>query len=241
MEKERHLIGVLGGMGPAATVDFVHKLIALTNAECDQDHLPLLIASIPDVPDRTAALLRHESSPETALVRYRMLLENAGARCIVMPCNTAHFWLDKLREGAQAEILSIIDAVVTQVKKMGVTRIGLMATDGTVTTGLYQKQLAQNHIDCVLPDKAQQEEIMRSIYLLKTGHLERATVIMEEQYQQLMMENISVVILGCTEIPVILATAIQKSPERFIDSNEALAHATIRWYEEKTGKRCLSC
>jgi aspartate racemase len=240
MANKFYLIGVLGGMGPAATVDFVNKVIALTGAASDQDHLPVLIASIPDVPDRTAALLHQGRSPVETLIRYRTLLENAGAQCIVMPCNTAHFWFDEVKKGSQAEMLSIVDAVVGEVKAANYQRVGVMATDGTMAAGFYQRQLERHRIDYVLPDEVQQKEIMRSIYLFKAGEPEEAMALMEKQYQQLAAKNVDGVILGCTEIPIILAAAIRENPKHFIDSNAALARATIAWYEEKMGRSYLS-
>ncbi len=103
------LIGVLGGMGPAATVDLFNKFVTFTAAQRDQEHIPLIISSIPDIPDRTDALMHHGHSPLPAMRDYMHKLEDAGAECIVIPCNTAHFWFNELKECCHTELLSIVE------------------------------------------------------------------------------------------------------------------------------------
>ena len=103
----KHTIGILGGMGPAATADMLEKFVELRHASCDQQHIPLIVSSIPDIPDRTACLLSGGPSPYRYLERYLHMLEDAGAECIVIPCNTAHYWFDDLQNVAKARMISI--------------------------------------------------------------------------------------------------------------------------------------
>ncbi|MDR1529871.1 MAG: amino acid racemase [Burkholderiales bacterium] len=241
MDTHSYLIGILGGMGPAATVDFMAKVIALTRASGDQEHLPLLVASIPNIPDRTAALTGTGVSPLPQLKTCLTMLETAGVQCVVMPCNTAHYWFSDLRASANAgtEMISIIDAVVDDALRKNVTRLGLLSTDATLLTNLYQKPLTWHGMTCLTPDAGGQKQVMKSINMLKVGDGEKAVMLMETQYRQLLARGAEKVILGCTEIPVILRKPLAQTPEFFIDSNAALARATIRWYEKKVGKELL--
>lgn len=108
------LIGVLGGMGPAATVDLFNKFVTFTAAQRDQEHIPLIISSIPDIPDRTDALMHNGLSPLPVMRDYMHKLEDAGAECIVIPCNTAHYWFKELKDACHIDILSIIDTTVDE-------------------------------------------------------------------------------------------------------------------------------
>ncbi len=109
------LIGVLGGMGPAATVDLFNKFVSYTVANRDQEHIPLIISSIPDIPDRTEALLNHGESPLPLMTDYLKKLESAGAECIVIPCNTAHFWFSELKKVCHVDMLSIVETTMKEV------------------------------------------------------------------------------------------------------------------------------
>lgn len=113
----KHTIGILGGMGPAATADMLEKFVELRSANCDQQHIPLIVSSIPDIPDRTACLLSGGPSPLHYLERYLHMLEDAGAECIVIPCNTAHYWFDDLRAVAKVDMISILDATLSEIPR----------------------------------------------------------------------------------------------------------------------------
>ncbi len=234
-----YLVGVLGGMGPAATADFMNKIIALTEAGSDQQHIPLLVSSIPDIPDRSDHLLNGGASPQPALIHRLHMLEKAGAACIAMPCNTAHYWYPQLKAAASADMLSIIDTAVAAIHEGGFSRIGLLATDATLATGLYQTELKRHGIDCVTPDAETQKAVMEGIYALKAGDLAKSRRCLETPCQYLQQRKVDAVILGCTEIPVILAEEAREKPAYFFDSNKILAQAVIRWYEGKTGKTRL--
>ena len=164
----KHTIGILGGMGPAATADMLEKFVELRSANCDQQHIPLIVSSIPDIPDRTACLLSGGPSPWHYLERYLHMLEDAGAECIVIPCNTAHYWFDDLRAVAKAEMISILDATLSDIPP-GVTRVGLLATNATLATGLYQKKMIAQGLALIQPEEAGQEQVMQAIYALKSG------------------------------------------------------------------------
>jgi len=166
-------------------------------------------------------------------------LEDAGAECIVIPCNTAHFWFNELKECCHTELLSIVETTINEVKNCGKSRIGLLATNATLYMGLYQKGIESLGLTCISPDSASQEKVMESIYCLKAGDAKRAQMLMNEQAQALFSRGAQVIVLGCTEVPVILAKAVKTSPEKYIDSTGSLVRAGIKWYEKRVGKNHL--
>ncbi|KNC93370.1 aspartate/glutamate racemase family protein [Trabulsiella odontotermitis] len=233
------LIGVLGGMGPAATVDLFNKFVTYATATCDQEHIPLIISSIPDIPDRTEALMHDGPSPLPVMRDYLHKLEDAGAECIVIPCNTAHYWFQELREVCHIDMLSIVDTTMNEVKVSGKIRIGLLSTNATLYMGLYQKGIESLGLSCICPGTAGQMKVMESIYSLKAGNLQYAQKLMLEQAGGLFSRGADIIILGCTEIPIILAEAIKKEPYKYIDSTASLVRAGIRWYENRMGETHL--
>ena len=226
----KHTIGILGGMGPAATADMLEKFVELRSASCDQQHIPLIVSSIPDIPDRTACLLSGGPSPWHYLERYLHMLEDAGAECIVIPCNTAHYWFDDLQAVAKAEMISILDATLSEIPP-GMTRVGLLATHATLATGLYQKKAMAQRLSLVQPEEDGQAQVMEAIYALKRGDKSAAQRLLFPQVGQLISRGAQVIIMGCTEIPLIVAGHEQEFSCRFIDSTASLVRAAIRWYE----------
>ncbi|MEQ5575251.1 amino acid racemase [Providencia huaxiensis] len=233
------LIGVLGGMGPAATVDLFNKFVSYTVANRDQEHIPLIISSIPDIPDRTEALLNHGESPLPLMTDYLKKLESAGAECIVIPCNTAHFWFSELKKACHVDMLSIVETTMKEVLATKKKNIGLLATNATMYMGLYQKNIENKRLNCITPDKKSQENVMESIYLLKSGNKKIAESIMKQQAEILFSRGAEIIVLGCTEVPVILENEINSYPDKYIDSTSSLVRASIHWYENRVGKQNL--
>ena len=230
----KHLLGVLGGMGPAATVDFLQKVIQHTQAGSDQQHIPMLVASMPDIPDRSASILRGGPSPLPALLERLALLEKAGATCVVIPCNTAHFWFEQLKAVTSMEMIQLIDVVADQALEKGFSKVGLLSTDATIATNLYQNALEKRGIECVLPNESLQKEMMEGIYLYKAGELSKAQKSFQEPYCYLQHLQVNAIILGCTEIPIILANEITQKKAYFLDSNDILAQVVVEWHKQKT-------
>ncbi|WP_082683168.1 aspartate/glutamate racemase family protein [Entomohabitans teleogrylli] len=228
----KHTIGILGGMGPAATADMLDKFVRLRKADCDQQHIPLIVSSIPDIPDRTACLMADGPSPFRYLARYLRMLEQAGAECIVIPCNTAHYWFDDLRAVARAEMISILDAALGEIPD-AVCRVGLLATDATLATGLYQHKARARGRELLYPQGAGQASVMQAIYALKAGDKPRAVELLFPQIHALINRGAQAIIMGCTEIPLIVAGEEARADCRFIDSTAALVRAAIGWYESR--------
>src|SRR5262249_49773384 len=146
------MIGVLGGMGPLATANFYEKVITYNRVAHDQEHVPLVIYAVPQVPDRTAALLQNGESPLPALRKGLAALIAAGAEAIAIPCNTAHAWYDELAAASRVPILHIVDAACHAAVRFAgpCATLGLVATAGTLTAGFYPRRLAAAGFNCVV-------------------------------------------------------------------------------------------
>lgn len=224
------LVGILGGMGPGATIDAMQKLIKNTPAYRDQDHIPMIAVSIPDIPDRTQCILQHSASPLGKMLQYMKILENAGAECIIIPCNTAHYWFNELKQQCNAEMISIIDVTCQAIRNTNTTRIGLLATTATVKARIYQDNLITDNIECYTPDAADQHQVMESIYAYKSGDITRAYSMLSPVKDRLFQAGVEKIILGCTELPLILEKEVKALPQHYVDATEELIKKTIEWY-----------
>jgi aspartate racemase len=175
-----------------------------TPATCDQEHIPLLVYSNPQIPDRTKAILGEGPSPVKALVESAQLLEKAGATFLAFPCNTAHYFLPEVEVRVSVPIIDMIEETAIEVEKAGVAKIGILATDGTIKTGIYQRALKRRGIEAEIPDEKRQLAVMEAIYGVKAGYdLKDAERILEPVLIY-MSERVDAVIAGCTELPMLL-------------------------------------
>ena len=227
------MIGVLGGMGPLATADFLRKLVAATPAERDQDHVPVLVYSLPQIPERVPAILGDGESPLPAMRAGVDVLVRAGAHCVAMACNTAYHWFDALVAACPVPILHIADAAVAELGDA--RRIGLVATAGTLHSGFYQQRLAAAAREIVLPDAAvEQELILPGIRLVKEARLREAGALFARALVDLHARGAERVILACTEVPVGLA-AVDSDPGTIaVDATDSLARACVAWWRTAT-------
>jgi aspartate racemase len=229
------MLGVLGGMGPAATVDFLAKLIRLTPAERDRDHVPVVVLSDPRVPDRIAPIMEGRGpSPLHALRQGIRTLEQAGARCIAIPCHTAHSWYDGMTVTARVPILHIADAVLAELARRGGPEdpVGLLATAATLKAGFYQARLEAAGYACVLPAADVTAScVLPAIALVKRNRATEAAPLLLEALRQLREVGARTVLLACTELPIALAAA--QDPPPCMDATEALARACIAWHRRQ--------
>ncbi|RSB25668.1 aspartate/glutamate racemase family protein [Enterobacter cloacae] len=230
MEK---IIGILGGMGPGATVDAFSKLVSHTPAKKDQEHIPVIISSLPGIPDRTECIINDGPSPLPGMLNSLRILEEAGASCIVMPCNTAHFWYEELKASTNATFLSIIDAASRKVLSDDSDSVAILATTATIRAGLYQKKLSGEGIKCIVPDEISQRKIMQSIMSYKAGDFILAFDLMAPYVRKLEDMGVSKFIMGCTEIPLILKELATKEENKFIDATDALINEAVKWFYEE--------
>jgi aspartate racemase len=224
------IIGILGGMGPAATADFYSKLVSMTPVHSDQDHLRTIIWSDPTIPDRTEALLGLGPDPTPWLLHGCRVLRKAGATVIAIPCNTAHAFVPRIADRVGLPIIHMIDEVARHLASLDppVRTVGLLATSGTVRAGLYRQWLGPVGIETVLPDPASQDgEVMAAIRAVKAG--ERgpdAAEPLRRAATRLIERGAQAIIAGCTEIP--LGLAPDAIPVPLLDPAVVLAQALIR-------------
>ena len=198
-------LGVLGGMGPQATNTFYQFMIDRTDAQSDQEHVNALILSDSGMPDRTAAILSGRKEREEVwrrLLDDAKLLEQAGCTCIAVPCNTSHFFLDRVQEYIGIPILHMIRETAQLLASQGLKRPGILATDGTIQTGLYQKEFSAAGIQAVTPSPEAQTLVMSLIYddvkAGRDGDPQKFAAI----HRDLLSQGCDCGVLACTELSV---------------------------------------
>jgi len=223
------IIGILGGMGPEATIDLFYKIIKSTPAEKDQEHLRIIIDNNPKIPDRTTAILGKGEDPLPALQETARNLEKAGADFIIIPCNTAHYYISQIQESVNIPILNMIEetAKETQKKVPSIKKIGLLASMGTYKTEIYHQHFKKFNIEVISPEEKDKEEVMKVIYAVKAGDLsEKVKKNIIQIAQKLIDKGAEAIIAGCTEIPLILKEG--DVPVPLIDPTKVLAEIAIQ-------------
>ena len=220
------LLGVIGGLGPMATAYFMELVTDMTDAATDQEHLQMLIYSAPSIPDRTRYILDNTSeNPLPEMLRIGNVLAQQGAQRIAIPCVTAHYFFEKLESGIPVPIINGVGETALHLKNHGITKVGIMATDGTVKSRVFHRELEKLGIEAVTPSAARQADVMRLIFDdIKAGKpvdMEKFEGIAEE----LRANGAQAIILGCTELSLIKrAHAIGAG---FLDAMEILAQQAI--------------
>lgn len=224
-EKEAKL-GILGGMGPQATQMFYQYVLDRTDASCDQEHLPAVILSDTGMPDRTQAILSGCTEPVfQRLLRDAQLLEQCGCTALAIPCNTSHYFADRLQQQVGVPILHMIRETARRLASQGRRRPAILATDGTVRTGLYQKECAAFGLSAIAPDPAIQALVMSIIY----DEIKRGERGSREKFAQidraLSAMGCDCAILGCTELSVF--RSYHSLPAFYVDAMEVLAEVAV--------------
>jgi aspartate racemase len=202
-------LGVVGGVGPAATVDFMDKVVRLTAARRDQDHIKMVVEQNPQIPDRTANLIGRGEDPTIALLATCMRLKADGADAVAIPCNTAHAYVDRIQPYLGIPIINMLTEVVRHIRSTqgDVQRVGLLATSGTVDTGVYRGVVEAAGLSLVVPEASMQAQVMDVIYGeqgvkagFTSGLCSRQLV---EAIAHLRARGAQVIVLGCTELPLV--------------------------------------
>lgn len=223
-------IGILGGMGPMATADLFQKIVALTDAAGDNGHIRVYMDSNASIPDRTAAILHGGEDPVPAMADALRHLEACGADCIIMPCNTAHYFLPRLEPLSRIPFLSMIRAAAGACRERfpGKTA-AVLATTGTLAAGLYQEALAAEGVPFLVPDGREQDALMEVIYRgVKAGAPPegyRKTLL--SVTEDLAGRGADHFLLACTELPLAFQALGLDLPH--IDPTEELARHAIRF------------
>jgi aspartate racemase len=228
------VVGVLGGMGPLATIDFMHKMLSATPAASDQDHVPVVVSSIPQVPDRSAAFRGEGVSPLAAMIASGQRLAHAGVGVVVIPCNTAHLWFDAVQSALQLPMLHLVDAALedaTAAAGAGAT-LGLLCTDATLASGLYMNRTPRGdtaaRVQWALPTASEMLElVMPGIAAVKAGALEQGGELLGAAAQALVRRGAQALVLGCTEVPLVLGPA--NVNVAVIDATASLARRAVAW------------
>jgi aspartate racemase len=221
-------LGIIGGMGPAATCDLMEKIIALTTASCDQEHLHILTDVNTNIPDRTAAILHGGADPLPELIRSGQRLEIAGAEFLIMPCNTAHYFYDGLAVQVGVPILHMPRLTAAVLQRAGVKKAAVLATDGTIQSGIYGKALEELGIQPLYPTSPHQAEIMRLIYDgVKARHIPLTDIPVGDIMDELSQRGAEKFLLACTELPI--AFAELGISENCLDPTRVLAWESVRY------------
>jgi aspartate racemase len=227
---EDRIIGILGGMGPEATADLYMEMIRLTPAEIDQDHLPVLIYSNPKVPDRTRAILAGGEDPLPTMLESAKVLEKGGAGIIAIPCNAAHYFLARLQEQLTIPVLNMLEETLLTFKaeRSQGKRVGLLATTGTVESGMYRNVFAREGVDVLVPEDGDQARVHAGIQTVKAGiHDQETRGMFHSIGASLVREGAQAVILGCTEIP--LSFEPREVDFLVLNPTRILAQAAVDW------------
>ena len=225
--EKRKLLGILGGLGPMASAYFYELITEHTAASCDQDHIDIILSSRATTPDRTDYIVgKSDKNPLPAMIADARSLEQYGATMIVIPCNTAHYFIDAVRDSVNVPMPSIITETVLHLKQNGFRKPIILATAGTISTNTYQRELEANGMDWAVPDEAGQKTLMDIIYgKVKSGVIPEPSELYAIT-DPLFAEGCDCAILGCTELSLI-GRKMTDDP-RIVDSLTVLAACAIR-------------
>lgn len=220
-------LGVLGGMGPAASAEFYVRLTSQTPATCDQDHLQVVVWSDPTVPDRSTSLLLGDDRPWPKLREGILGLKNAGCSHIVIPCNTAHLWYDRMLD-LGVPITHIVDSVAAEIELLNIKTVGILGTQGTIATGLYQNMLSKQGWHCIIPAEIELTKFVQpGINLVKAGNMSAAHDMFIPAIDHLINHGAQAIVLGCTEIPLAVTENSYKNIP-LINSIDSLVQAVLK-------------
>lgn len=221
----RRTVGIIGGMGPLASVDLMKKIIQFTPAGKDQDHIHIICDDYPQIPDRTAAIMGKGENPSPYMIESAQRLERAGADILAIACNTAHYFYDEIQHSVKIPVIHMPKEVANNIKANHYKKVGLIATNGTLKTDLYQQNLKALGIECTLPDPELQQIVMEGIYSIKAGDLKQGSSFISTVAANLVYLGVEVIVAGCTEVPLVLKTSKEW---KVIDSTEVVAKRVVQ-------------
>lgn len=219
-------LGIIGGLGPMATAYLLQLIIEMTDAKTDQEHLDVIVFDRPSVPDRTAHILdKTKPSPLPSMTATAKTLEQLGAGCLCAPCVTSHYFYKELSSSVSVPFLNMVEETAKELKTAGKQRPGILATTGTVSTGLFQKAFEKEGLQAVLPDEAGQALVMSLIYDdIKAGKPADPKKF-QKVSEMLYSSGCDCIVLGCTELSLIKKSAGLDG--RYLDALEVLAKRCV--------------
>lgn len=220
-------LGVIGGLGPMATAYFMELVIKMTKADCDQDHLDMIVYNCPGIPDRTQYILgQSKKNPLPRMLEVGQALQEQGADVIAIPCMTAHFFHDELEKNIGIPVIHGIRRTAECLQEAGVNTVGIMATDGTISSRIFQRELEALGMRAVVPEAEFQNRIMKMIYTdIKAGRMPAREEFMEIKEHLVSHQKAQAVVLGCTELS--LMKKAYNLGDGVIDTLEVLAKASL--------------
>ena len=220
-------IGILGGMGPMAAYDLGMKILTNTEASCDQENIPVILDNNTRIADRTAAILSGGEDPAAEMIKSARRLEQAGADLILMACNTAHYFYDEVSSSVRIPVLHMIRETVKVLENAGIRRAGVLATDGTRRSGIYDSAFRRAEIEAIYPSEEKQKLVMSLVYdYVKAARTDMSGIDVDSIVQELKSRGCGAIVLGCTELP--LVPELARAPGILsIDPTEVLARAAI--------------
>ena len=220
-------IGILGGMGPMAAYDLGMKILANTEASCDQENIPVILDNNTRIADRTAAILSGGEDPSGEMIKSARRLEQAGADIVLMACNTAHYFYDEVSSSVQIPVLHMIRETVKVLENAGIRRAGVLATDGTRRSGIYDSAFRRAEIETVYPSEDKQKLVMSLVYdYVKAARTDMSDIDIDSIVKELKSSGCEALVLGCTELP--LVPELARAPGILsIDPTEVIARAAI--------------
>ncbi len=226
MRDNRKILGVIGGLGPIATAHFMELVINMTDVDTDQQHLPMIVYNMPFIPDRTAYILDNtKENPLPKMLEIGRALQNQGADCIAVPCVTAHYFMDALERGIHVPLINGVRETVAHLKENGIRKVGIMATDGTVRSGIFHRELEKQGLQPIAPQADAQADVMHLIFnnvkAGKPADMDRFFAAAEDLRRQ----GAQAIILGCTELSLIKRD--HEIGPGFIDAMEVLARQSV--------------
>lgn len=235
---KKQILGVIGGLGPIATAHFMELVVRMTKADTDQQNIDMIVYNFPSIPDRTGYILGSNlKSPLPGLLSVGRALARQNVSCIAIPCVTAHYFHRELQAAIPVPIINGVSETVKQLKEQGITKVGIMATDGTIRSQLLARELDFAGIIPVVPSRERQSDVMHLIYKnVKAGkpaEMERFNRVRQE----LMACGAEVIILGCTELSLIKRN--EAIGPGFIDVMEVLAEQAVLRCGKPLKEECL--
>lgn len=225
-DSQKKVLGVIGGLGPIATAHFMELVIRMTDAAIDQEHLDMIIYSYPSIPDRTGYILDHtKPNPLIPIAKIGNTLAQQGADFIAIPCLTAHYFYETLNRDIPVPIINGIDDTIKHLQENGISRVGIMATDGTVSTGLFNRVLEDHGMTPILPSTQRQKDVMSLIYDNIKANLPPDMDKFHGVRKHLQDSGAQAIILGCTELSLIKRD--YPIGAGFIDAMEVLAQQSV--------------
>lgn len=228
------IVGILGGMGPEATIDLFARIVKHTHAKTDEEHLRIIIDNNPKMPSRQDAILKGGESPVPAMRETARNLERAGADFIIIGANTAHYFYDDIKDAVRIPFLHIIEEAAKETIKTvpGVRKVGVLATTAAMQTGLYQKSFEKYGIEVLDVPESVQDQVQKSIFSFKyDGKTPEILDLISGAIRHMISHGAETLIMGCTEIPIILDNMEFSAP--LIDPNEVIAAAAVEYAKNR--------